>query len=210
LGLEIIRWRRDRYRDAIVASFAKTLRIVAPSVMLKAPEQPERSRHRPWLRWIAFGVEVAGVIVLIVLYQQVLDYRRTMGCGEQCAWKAMGLMAILYIGGYVIVPGALAALYLGRQAYLHWRQDDGLMATMILHAVPLVMLLGLVALVVVPPRAKTVAPITVAPPSNADQELAGYVWASDTVIMTEQDCIKGTTPFIEGCKRYARRHSAAP
>ena len=163
-----------------------------------------------WLRRIAFLVEVAGLVVLIVLYDQVLDYRRNMGCGEQCAWTAMGLMGILYVGGYVVVPGALAALYLGRQAYLHWRQDDGPMATIILHAVPIIMLAGLVWLVAVPPGARTVAPETVAPLSNADQELAGYVWASDTAIVTEQDCIKGSASFIEGCKRYARQHSAAP
>jgi hypothetical protein len=179
--------------------------------MLKAPEQPEKSsRHRPWLRWLAFGIEVAGFLVLIFLYDQVLDYRRTMGCGEQCAWTAMGLMGILYVGGYVIVPGAIAALYLGRQAYLHWREDDGPIATMIIHAVPIAMLLGLVALVALPPRPKTVAPTTVAPPSNADQELAGYVWASDTTIAAEQDCIKGSAPFIEGCKRYTRQHSTTP
>jgi hypothetical protein len=163
-----------------------------------------------WLLWIASGVEVAGFLVLIFLYQQVLDYRRVMGCGEKCAWTAMGLMLILSMGAYVVVPGTLAALYFSQQAYSRWRQDDGPMTAMILHAVPIVMLAGLVWLVAVPPGARTVAPKTVAPLSNADQELAGYVWASDTAIVTEQDCIKGSAPFIEGCKRYARQRSAAP
>ena len=85
------------------------------------------------------------------------------------------------------------------------------MATIILHAVPIVMLLGLVALVALPARARTVAPTTVVvTPSNADQELAGYVWAADTAISAERDCIKGSASFIAGCKRYARQHTAAP
>ena len=86
--------------------------------MLEASEQPEQSLgQRRWLRRIALGVELAGFLALIVLYNQVLDLRRNMGCGEQCAWKAMGLMLILSVGAWVVIPGAAAALYFGGSIY---------------------------------------------------------------------------------------------
>ncbi len=163
------------------------------------------------MRRIALGVEVAGVLVQLALLQQVLDYRRSMGCGEQCAYAAMGLMVMLLAGAYVFIPGVVAALYLGREAYSRWRQDGPLL-TVLLHAAPLVLLGVLVTAAALPAPKRNPVPVpkTAAPLSNADQEMAGYVWASDTVIVAEQDCRQGSASFIVGCRRYVREHPAAP
>ena len=173
-----------------------------------APEHPEaRPRFHRWLRGIAIGLEVAGFLVQIFLLVQLLDYRRHMGCGEQCAWTAMGLMLLLSMGSVVVVPGAVAAMYFARQAYRRWRQKDGPIVTVIVHAAPVGLFAFIVLLLMLPAAAVSVpAPKPARPPSVADQELAGYVWASDTGIVVERDCTKGTASFIAGCKRYARQH----
>lgn len=177
--------------------------------MSQEAEHPEtRPRARRWLHGTALGLEVVGFLVQIFLVRQVLDYHGHMGCGEKCAWEAMGLMLLLGMGSFVVVPGALAALYFGRQAYGIWRREDGPMLPVVLHAVPLGLLAVIVWVVSLPAPVKVNSPATrtAVTPSAGDQEVAGYVWASDTGIVAERDCTEGTASFVKGCQRYVRQH----
>ncbi|MEO8090346.1 MAG: hypothetical protein ABI703_08625, partial [Gemmatimonadales bacterium] len=46
--------------------------------------------------------------------------------------EAMGLMLLLGMGSFVVVPGAIPAVCFGRQAYVRWRRGEGPMLPVVI------------------------------------------------------------------------------
>lgn len=70
-------------------------------------EAPSPART-PWFVYAAYLVLFASAAFQLFLIYQIRDYRTKMGCGEPCAFNAMGITVLLYEGAPVIFAGVVA------------------------------------------------------------------------------------------------------
>jgi hypothetical protein len=154
-------------------------------------------------------LEVAGASAQFFLMWQLIDHQKHMGCGERCAWEAMGLMAMLAVSMWVVIPGTLGALYNAAISVARWRDiGDNITAVVFHAAVALLPILLMVVLI------ETDKPLPGAEEARKKAEaltpmgryLSGIEWAQKNGVISPGDC--KTAPandseFLRGCTRIA-------
>ena len=163
--------------------------------------------------WIAWLFVAASVAVQLLLLSVVWDYRHNdPGCGEQCAWAGMGIVALLSLSAWVVLPGLSATLWLLVVAIVRRRTDGGQVGRLMVLGCTLALTVVLVTQMalsdhkIVRTARAFAEPVLDSTAQLRNDVTAGYVWASDGGFTRETDCTTGSPGFREGCRKFARAH----
>jgi hypothetical protein len=166
--------------------------------------------------------ELLGTAAQAILMWLFIDHRKHMGCGEQCAYAAMGLMVMLVASMFVVVPGTLGAVYNVWKAAVRRRNGEDSMASLAFHAMVALMPILLVAFVVLASRPLPIAEETgrktTEVRSPQDRYLSGIEWAQNEGVTSPDECKSTDAEFLRGCRRVAENnrrrsglaHASAP
>lgn len=173
---------------------------------------------RTFLGAIVVLFEILGAAAQLILMWLFIDHRKHMGCGEQCAYAAMGLMVMLLASMFVVVPGTLGAVYNAWKAAVRRRNGEDNPVSLAFHATVALMPILLVTSVVLasrplPPAEEAGKKATEAS-SPQDRYLSGIDWAQNQGVTSPDECKSTDAEFLRGCKRVAennrRRSGLAP
>jgi hypothetical protein len=175
-------------------------------------DTPPPGRIATLLVWLGVAIEVAAVVAQVVLIYLLRNSRFRRGCGEQCAWESMGLLAIMSTMLPLILVGSVAALALAFRARRARTLEGASRFPYAMHAT-----IAALPLLVVAALVESDRPLPVSAPKVADapvetrddQFVAGAAYATDEGIADPHACKGPSASFIAGCTRVAVRQRAA-
>jgi hypothetical protein len=175
-------------------------------------DSPSPARSTRIIGWLAKAVEAAAVIAQLVIIYVLIDSRHAAGCGEQCAWSGMGLVAMLSAMLPLMLVGTVIALFFTFRARRAYRLDEASPMPYALHATIVTLPVFVFGALVLADRPLPAAQPTVATApveTRSDQYVAGAAYATDEGIIDAAGCAGHSDAFVAGCTRVAQRQRQA-